>query len=89
MISIQPNSGLSPPLPAADTGQQVDLTVRADGLEPAILINLTVDRDGNPFVELPPHFGEAFAEHAQEPPDVGRLNVEFFGPTSELLQVAR
>ena len=67
----------------------MDLAVRANWFEPAILIDLTINRHGDSVVELREHLGEAFTEHAQKLADVGRLYIEFFGSTGELLQVSR
>ena len=84
-----PRACLASPLATTDSRQQMDLAVRANRFEPTVLIDLTVHRHGDSLFELRPHLGEAFTENAQELADVGCLEVEFFGPASELFQVAR
>ena len=76
------------PLPAPDAGQQVDLAVRRNGFEPAVLVDLAVDRDRNALFELGPHRREAFTEDAQELADIRRLDVDFLGAPGELFQIA-
>ncbi len=66
----------------------MDLAVRRNGFEPAVLIDFAVDRDGNALFELGPHLGKTFTKDAQQLADIGRLDLYFLRAAGELSQVA-